>query len=345
MEHVIDPVTAGRRADPFRLRWSHVSIVFVFTICLAAWAPEFAITIGGANLRPSQVMLPCVGTLLLVAPSRRPISLWAFLSLAGALTWWLSLGFWTAVQGPDLGNPMAHLSLMALNLLQALVTYGLVMRMGSPRPIIRALFLSTGVLNVALLVVGALPSLGIAISDQWLFMEPAPMLVNGAQVGDLAPRLSGGVVLGCVSASVAIMAIALWFDRTWRSRLLLGVAGATAMLGIIVGYSRQSVLSLALGLIVIGPFLVWRMRARRVVQLLAVSLLAVGALGVVLFTIPQGRQFWYAFAGRASLIVDPNLAQHGTVVGRVELWRQILNESFQQPFIGHGQDAFMVFIR
>jgi O-antigen ligase len=327
-----------------RLRYDWLLSAFIFTICLTVWVP-FALTIGGLNFRASQIFLPLVSTALLLVPPRTQVSVWSLLSVVGALVWWAALALWTLLNGPQSGHPLARVVLMGLNLAQALVVYLMVVRLGSVRAPAMALLVSVGILNVMLLCVSAAPSFGIPISPLWLDSEMAPLYVDGQLVSGAVQRfVGGGVLVGCVSASCVVLALCLWFDASRRGRLLLAASAVAGLVGMVVGFSRQSVLSLVIGLAVIAPFLLGRGRMLRLLRLagLTAALMTI-ALGIV-FSTPQGRQFWSAFAGRAVQFTDPDAYRSGTAEGRMAIWLPMFQDFARNPFVGRGQDAYLVYM-
>lgn len=329
---------AQRRAARVELAW--VLRVFIFSICVTIWVP-FALTVGGLNIRASQLLLPVVGLLLLLQLRATRVSIWSLAAVAGGAVWLLSLAFWTLVNTPEFGQPFARVALMGLNLLQAAAVYVLVVRVGEVRIALRALLVSVTLLNGLLLAVSLASSLGVPIPTTWLAPEMAPLLVDGELVSGTVQRfVGGGVLAGCMSAAAAVLAVSLWFDPQWRSRWLLGLAGTAAMVGMVIAFSRQSVLSLGLGLLVVVLFLA-RGGVVRLVKLASLGLLfaAVG-LSALLATAP-GRQAWSAFAGRAVQIVDADAYVTGTAAGRAAIWLGMAREIARNPFVGHGQDAYL----
>jgi O-antigen ligase len=109
----------------------------------------------------------------------------------------------------------------------------------------------------------------------------------------------------------------------------------------VVGFSRQAVVSLLVGLLVVAPFLSGPGRYLRVLRLIGLAcVLAVGAAAVVSAT-SQGRQFWSAFAGRAMQLVDPEAYRGGTAGGRLAIWTGMLDDVARNPLVGQGQDSYL----
>jgi O-antigen ligase len=315
--------------------------LFIFSICLTIWLP-ISIAVGGLNLRASQLLLPIVLGLLATTPPRLEVSLWSLLTAAGGVVWWLSLVCWTVVNGPQFGHPLGRVLLMALNLAQGVAVYVLIVRVGDARAPIRALLWSVTLLNAMLVVVTAAASFGVPVPERWLAPEAAPLYVNGEIVAGTVQRFIGtGVMTGCISASAAVLAICLWFDPAWRHRWLLAVSGIAGLVGMVIGFSRQSVLSLVLGLIVAAPFLLSRGHVVRAFKLAAIgSVLTTVAILLILATAP-GRQFWYAFIGRTAQFFDPQAYRSGTAASRADIWTGMLSDIARNPLVGQGQDSYL----
>jgi O-antigen ligase len=308
------------------------------------WVP-MSIQIGGLNLRVSQMFLPLVAVAILVVERPSRLSLWSTLAVIGGLVWWLSLAAWTLVNGPEFGSPTGRVLLMALNLAQAAAAYVLVVRIRDIRPALSAWLWSVSALNLLLLVVSVGQAAGFPVPPSWLQAEEAPLYVDGQVVAGTVQRfVFGGVLAGCVSAAAGVLAFALWFDPAWRSRRLLWVTSIIAMIGMLIGYSRQSILSLLVGLVVVCLFLLGGGRTVKLLRLtLTGAAFAVIATGVVLAT-PTGRSYVQAFAGRAAQFVDPVSYSTGTVAERSIIWSGMWRDIVDNPIVGAGQDAYIQYM-
>lgn len=324
-----------------RIRYDWLLYGFIFAICCTVWIP-FSISFAGLNLRASQILLPLLVLGVAAEPPQLRVSIWSLVSVLGAAVWWFSLVVWTLVNGPKYGHPLGRVMLMGLNLAQAGVLYVLIVRLGSLRPALRALLVSVAILNVVYLAVSIAPSLGIHVSERWLDTEVAPIYVNGELVAGTVQRfVGGGVFAGCISACCAIVATVLWLDTRWTERWLLVVSGVTSLVGMVIGFSRQSVVSLVLGLCVVAPFLLGRGHYVRLVRLAALSLVVMTLALAVVFATPQGRQSWSAFAGRAVQFTDPAAYRTGTAEGRASIWRGMIGDIARNPLVGQGQDSYL----
>jgi len=318
-----------------------VLAVFIFSMCLTIWLP-FAISAGGLNIRASQLVLVPVLIFAIARPPEWRVSVWSILTVAGGALWWLLLLFWTLSNGHDLGHPLARIMLMALNLLQAVLIHVLIVRVGSVRPAIKALFWSVTLLNLMLVLVSAAQAAGVPISSNWLAPEGAPLLVDGEMVDGTVMRfVGGGVLAGCVSAAAAVMAVAFWFDPEWRDRRLLMAAGAVALLGMVIGFSRQSVLSLLFGLMLVVGWLVIRGHLVGLAKFVPLVMTLLVGAGLLVWLMPQGQQFWQAFAGRTAQFADADAYRTGTVRSRQAIWSEMMADVEQNPLLGRGQDSYL----
>jgi len=115
----------------------------------------------------------------------------------------------------------------------------------------------------------------------------------------------------------------------------------SGLIGMMIGFSRQAVLSLALGLLVVAPFLFGRGHVMRLVKFAGVSLVLTTVALVAILATPPGRQFWYAFAGRTAQLFDPQAYRSGTAASRADIWTSMVTDIERNPFVGQGQDSYL----
>lgn len=339
-------VRAGNTApgdSTLRLTFASLAYLFVFLVCFTAWIP-IALDIRGLHLRSSQLLLPVVLLLASTQKSRFPGSpLSRALVVAGGL-WWSVAVVCTLLNVPSapLVKPLGRVLLLGLNMLHAVAIYLLVVRLRETCGTLLSLLVSVALLNGAFLLVAAGAHLGMRVPRSLLAHEDAPMLVAREIAGGTTLRfVFGGVVAGCVSAGAFVLAVSLILLKGCGRRRTLLVCAAMAGVGLVLGFSRQGVVSLAGGLGVVASYLLLRGRivalVRGVALLGAVGLVVCGGVGLT----PGGRSFLQAFAGRTALLVEPDSYTTGTVFGRTALWSGMWQEIAENPLVGRGQDAYL----
>jgi hypothetical protein len=313
--------------------------VFIVLCCMVAWLP-LAITIAGLHLRASQIVLPLVLMLLWVQrPFTRPSRLELLIGASAAI-WWAATLWWTVASGSGIGPPLARVFLHALNLLQFTAIYLLVQRSRKLHSSTRTFLATVAFLNAFVLTASSLASLGFELPQEFLAEEAAPLAVEGEVVSGSVRRFSVGVVVGCVSAAAFVLALSLLLDPAERRKTALLFSAAFAGVGIIIGFSRQGVLSLLAGLaVVVLGSLQWR-HIRRLFKAAALTVLLLLAVVGLLALLPGGQDYLQAFAGRTLLLVQPDAYSTGTVLGRTSMWLDMLADIRANPLVGRGQDAY-----
>ncbi len=318
--------------------------LFIFAICFTAWVPV-SVNVGGLNLRVSQMLLPIVLLRLLPGQPVFVVSRGKLrLFVSGALLW-ASLLFWTAVNAASydsMARPFGHVLLLGLNLLHMAAVYLLVARTGRLREALLSLLVSVSVLNAVLLVTTVGAELGIGFFQRFLSEEGAELLVGGELAAGVVSRFKfAGVISGVMSAVALIVTVTLLLRRDRRRSKWPWLLGAVSVAGMVVGFSRQNVVSLAGGLAMVGWYLFVRGQLGRLVRITMVSLI-VAVIGVaVLHQLPGTRAFVQAFAGRALQLFQPEAYTTGTVGGRMQLWSGMWRDIAGNPLWGNGQDAYL----
>ena len=327
------------RVNPVR-----VLNLFVFCICVTVWVP-FSIEVAGLNLRLSQLMLPFVLLVLGSAPATWRVSIWSLVAVACGAAWWMALAVFTLFGDTSLGHPAGRVLLMALNLVHAAAVYLLVVRWRALRSAVRTLLWSVAVLNILLLAVSVGAAAGVPVPTSWLAPEVTPVYQNGHVVGLLVRRfVFGGVLAGCVSAAAGAAAMCLFIDPGWRSRGLLILTLVSALIGMVVGFSRQSILSLLVAGLVVLPFVVRRGTVTRLLKLAGLTAAATAAALLIMLATPSGRSYLDAFAGRAALVADPTAYETGTAQGRRTIRSGMWRDIAANPILGRGQDAYLPYM-
>ena len=344
LQDAVQPqVLAGHRAGRARtLTW--LTYLFIFAICFAAWIP-FAIEIAGLNLRLSQMLLPVVLLRLWIQRPVRTIrrASVALLGLGGVF--WLALLFWTAVNLADLPSAVGALGrvfLLGLNLLHLVTVYLLARRTGRWQGATLSLLASVTVLNSILLGVTVGARLGLSGLQRLLSEEGAPILLEGELISGTVSRFKfAGLNSGVISAAALVIVIALLLQPGRRRLRWLWLVGAVAAIGMVLGFSRQNVVSLAGGLAVVGLYLVLQGRLTRLIKLALLMVVIVVVGLVALFRLPGGQEFYAAFAGRALLLFRPEAYSTGTVSARTAIWSGMWRDIQHNPLTGLGQDAYL----
>ncbi|MGH7517716.1 MAG: O-antigen ligase family protein [Gemmatimonadales bacterium] len=337
MTSISDAVPAGTAVAP-RQNLLLFARGFVAVCCVVVWLP-FAIDFGGLNVRASQLLLPVLLVLLwmqkpFVSLSRRELAL----ALSGGL-WLGATLFWTIAAGGGSAKPVARVFLHGINLLHFAVAYIVVVRIRSAHAPIRTMLTTIAVLNLLILVIASLANSGVPVPTSFLAEEAAPLAVEGAVVAGSVRRFSVGVVVGCVSAAAFVLGLALLLSPR-RGRVALLVTTTLAGVGMVVGFSRQGILSLGGGLAVV---IVCCTRRKQLLQLVRTVVLTVVLLAVVsgiVWVTPGGQEYFQALGGRTAQLTQPEAYATGTVLERTSLWLQMLADVRANPLVGRGQDAY-----
>jgi O-antigen ligase len=321
-----------------------MTYVLIFLAVSSNYFPPIALTLGGLNLRPSQLFLPLTFFLLLKGARNIRFGWAAGIALAG-LVFWLTTIFWTLVNIGYYQNPLVpfgHAVLFGLNLLHAMAIFLLVARTKRWRETTMVFVYSVAILNIALLALTAANTLGIGGSFATSFLEAqdAPLLVEGEVVGGQIDRLVAGINVGVVSVGALLAMIGVLLQSKTRITPRLGLLTALLVVGIILGFSRQSLISAAAGLVVILFCLV---RMQKLGKSFAFLTFVSGIVVVLYFLsgVPIIANYFEAFAGRAALLLDAQSYTTGTAVDRTNMWLSMLDDFERHPLYGMGQDAFM----
>jgi len=335
--HAAHPDAAGHR------QVLAIGRLFVVLTCATAWIP-WSIQIGGLNLRLSQMALPFAILVLWQDRPRLVIRRSTVALTACAILYIGSLAVWTALSPSITGlQPLGRVGLHALNLLHMAVAYMLVVRTSTLLPFLRTFLTSVAVFDLGFVVLavgvaaGVLPSLGIIEESL------QPVLDQAAGVASQAVHRfeSGGVLAGCLSAGGLGALLALRTSTKPPSTLYTAVVGVALGAGLVIGFSRQAVLSLTAAVLVVVFGVGLAGRIKPLLRLAGwLTLLAVGSLIVVL-VVPGLREYLDAFAGRVLLLFSGSAYTGGTVGDRTSMWGLMLGEVAQNPLAGHGQDAYM----
>lgn len=334
----------------FRLSVRWMLFVFIFSAFVSSWLLPLA-SLGGLNLRPSQVLLVLImlGLWLRAPVWDGRLRLGPYMSLG--LWLWTATLFFTVVnallgtltsQSPSILGPLSHVALLGINLAHAGLAYTLVKRTGALKDAIRWVFISliVMVLLTLLSLLGARAGLGSLMGTG---LEGQPILADGELQGATIERLSYGVATGSISAAVVVMVLCLIIAGKRKHHLTLWGGVFLGMIGVVFGVARAALVTLVLGAVIVG-LASWRRLFRFLFVALGVVLLVWGALWVMGSL--WGSEFLLpaAFLGRASLLLEPGSYATGTVEGRLTLWSSMVSDFLSNPFWGYGQDSFAQYL-
>jgi hypothetical protein len=323
------------------VRTQTLTTILIVSACATVWLP-MSIPVAGLNVRASQLVLLPMVLLLLKQPTWRMTPRSAAIVLC-AVVFVGTLAFWTAWWQESLplkapGRVLLHV----INLLHWAVLQTLIWRSRALRPAILTLIGTVAAFDAFYIVVAALAAAGISIPLPILVSVRQETLVNGERVVQTVQRFEGGgITAGCLSAACLLMALTLMMDRPERRprRWLLTCALLGA--GIVLGYSRQSLVSLAAGGMVIAVGLAIRGQAQQVLRT-AIRVAGAGAVTAILLTLlPPTRVYMQAYAARASQLVSSDSYSSGTASERLVMWSAMLGDVEANPFMGQGQDAYL----
>ena len=319
--------------------------VFIFFICFTAYIP-LAINIAGLNLRTSQLLLPVIFTWLWVRGHvwKIKVSSLLLLFLGGML--WLTFLFWTLVNFGANSNPIGSLGrvfLLGLNLLHVIAVYLLVVRTRRLEDAVYSFVASVTLFNGFLLIITVLANQGIEIFQNMLVEQAAPVLVDGQFTTATVARFSfGGITSGVLSAATLIIVTTMLFQpgkrqRHWFIWIFVGIS----VIGLVLGFSRQGVISLVAGLMVVSILFMMRGYLRVFLRfVILLPFLIVPSLWII-SVLPGATPFYQAFAGRALQLFQPDAYTTGTVSARTLMWNDMWIDIVRNPWIGAGQDAYL----
>ena len=317
---------------------------FIFCICFTAWVP-FSINIVGLNLRLSQLILPIVSMAAVAGLEWQRVPLrFVTLGCAAAL-WWVTLLYWTANRMAD-SHAIGRVFLMGLNIAQAGSLALLVWRGRKLTAAIRAFIFSVAVFNALLLAITLGISFGLHVPSSWVALEMDPTLIDGALVGRLVPRfVFGGVLAGCISAAAIVMALCLALENRTASPRMLRVQMVLCGIGVVLGFSRQALVSLVAGLFIAALGLIFGGRVKLVLKATFWGALLSAFAVAIMDVAPGGKILLQAFEGRAVLLFEKTSYSHGTVLERAITWNFMWNDITNSPWTGNGQDAYLKYMR
>ena len=328
-----------------RLTW--FTSVFIFLICFTAWVP-LSVNISGLNLRASQILLPLVFVRLWVHDPSVLFSRSAFRLVSWWALLWGTFLFWTIVNIDSYGSalkPIAHVFLLGLNVLHMVTVYLLVIRTPRLYEVLTSLLLSVTVLNGFLLTVTVGSALGFSVLQRFVAQVHEAALVEGNLTAGFVSRFTfSGINSGVVSAAAVIIGLCLLFDRKPERSRWLWVHICMAGMGVVLGFSRQSFVSLVVGLIVVGLYLILRVQISQVLKTAVVALLVLAFVVWGVAQLPGGQSFVQAFAGRVFLLFQSESYSTGTIVTRTMMWSGMWQDITQNPFWGNGQDSYMKYV-
>jgi O-antigen ligase len=329
----------------WRMSLYGVLVSFIFVILLTTYVP-FSVRLFSLNLRPHQLLLPIALLWLLAVGAfdrASPTRVW--LLAAGGLLWGATL-FWTVVHLSELRSAtqaLGRVMLLGINLLTALVTYLLVVRTGAWRRAVAAFQNSVVGLNAFLLTLATLATLGVAQVRGWLGTDEEPILVGGQVVAGETLRFAGGVVNGVLAALALVLILVQGQSASRRARWGLLAGALICAAGMVVGFSRQSVVSLLGALLVLGFYLLRRGQIKLLLRLAVAGLLAGSLVLVGVSQWSVTRPFYQAFAARVLLLLNPTSYSTGTVNERLVMWSAMMRDVVANPLVGAGQDGYLVY--
>lgn len=321
--------------------------LFIFAICFSAWIP-LSIDVAGLNIRASQILLPIVYyRWFAFRPAPRVSRDLMLVMISGGVIWCAVL-FWTLVHSStyeSLFGPLGRVVLLALNLLHIppIVFYATQPQRWNKA--VLALLVSIAILNSILLVAAIAIQMGLRLPEGWVVMEQAPVLLGRQLTGDLVPRFTfAGVTGGVMSTVVLIIATTLLVSPGALRGFWWWVVALVGSIGMVVGFSRQAVISLAAGIAVFTLGLLRHTQPMRAVGAAALaSAITLAGMGIVT-VLPGGRPFQSAFTGRSAQLVQPQAYRTGTVEARMVLWRGMLRDVARNPMVGAGQDVYVKYM-
>ena len=323
------------------VRAQTLTTVLIVTACATVWLP-ISIPVAGLNVRASQLVLPALILLLIRKPTWK-ITARSAAAVLCAFAFIGSLAFWTALWQESL-PPQApgRVLLHVINLLHWAVLQTLLWRSRALRPAILTMIVTVAAFDAFYVVVAGLAAIGISVPLPIIATVSQETLVNGQRVVQTVQRFEGGgITAGVLSAACLLMMVALMMDhadrRPRRWLLVCALLGA----GIVLGYSRQSLVSLAAGGVAIAGGFALRGEPRKVFRTGFRLVAAVGFTAAILTILPPTRVYMQAYAGRANQLLSAAEYSTGTANERLQMWNDMLDDVAPNPFVGQGQDAYL----
>jgi len=323
------------------IRLTTLTTILIVAACSTVWLP-LSLPIGGLNLRASQLVLLPVLAILLRRASGRITVMGAAQVACGAL-FIVALLFWTLWWHDSLPKlAPGRIALHVLNLLHLVAMQVLLWRTRAVREAVRTFIVTVAAFDAFYVAVALLASAGIMLPLPILVTVTQPALVGGEIVAQTIQRFEGGgIIAGCLSAACLLMMLAMLMDGPERRPKQWLLISALLSAGIVLGYSRQSLVSLVIGGVVMAAGFVVRGQLRQTLRV-AMRLVAVSVIaGLLLVAIPATRSYLSAFAGRASQLLAGDAYSSGTAGERVDMWSAMWDDVKANPLIGHGQDAYL----
>lgn len=321
-----------------------LTILFTFIICFTAYVP-LSISIAGLNLRASQMLLPVVFGWLLLQKTTLRMRLTSLMLVFLALLLWTSLLFWTLVNSDSytaLVHPLGRVFLLGLNLLHTAALYLLVSNSNRLRDTIYSWMGSVTVLNCFLLITAVGSALDIPLFRGMVNQEEAPVLVNGGFSSEIVSRFTfSGIIAGVISAATLIIVVSLVAQRNRRVPRWIWFCGLMATIGIVIGFSRQGMVSLVGGLGIVGLIMILHGRIKQLLRIILLTPLVIIPGILLINLIPGGQSFFQAFAGRTLQLFQNEAYSSGTVGSRTIMWSGMLNDVLRNPLWGNGQDNYL----
>jgi hypothetical protein len=323
------------------VRFTTLTTILIVAACSTVWLP-LSFSIGGLNLRVSQLVLGPVLLILFGQSSWRLTALGATQVVLGTVFVGVLL-FWT-VWWHDTLPPLSagRVALHVLNLLHLVALQVLVCRTGELRRAVHTLIATVAAFDGFYVVVALLAAAGVSLPLPILVTASQPTLVGGEIVARTVQRFEGGgIIAGCLSAACLLMLLAMVMDRVERRPRRWWLTAVLLSAGIVLGYSRQSLVGLALGIVVIAIGFALRGQMQHTIRV-AGRLIGAGIMsGILLTAIPATRVYVGAFAGRASLLWSGTSYSTGTAAERVQMWSAMWDDITENPLMGRGQDAYL----
>lgn len=318
-----------------------IGLAFTVLVCSTVWIP-WSVSVRGLNLRLSQIALPLVLLVVVRKPPTFLVPRRALLLTGLAVFFVGSIALWTVLAPDSDLHAFGRVGLLALNVLQMAAGYMLVARTRRPLAFLRTFIFSVAALNVVFLVLAAGVTMGLLPTFGMVELAVQPSIVAGQVSNVMAWRIeAGGVLAGCYSAGALAAGLAVGPQRLARSKLLALLAGLSLGAGVIVGFSRQALLSLAVGVLVVLGAAAIAGRFKTLLRVAAaLTTIAVGSVALA-SVLPGLQGYLDAFAGRAAQLADVGSYSVGTARDRTEMWGMMLHDISANPLKGRGQDAYM----
>lgn len=317
---------------------------FLFIAFAQNWYP-LHVTVGGFNVRPSQLLIFLLLQTLLIAHVRGRARLqrvpyfWFFVALFGAML------VSTILYSPLLKRGLGTTFLLGINIAHFLLTFwlltvepGAYSRGSQILAVITIVLVVFGVFNVFFLVVDV-PVISAALREVALQQPLSSFLYQATREVILRPR-GWGTASGCYIGALGFAALGGTLDRSLRRRGLYRIAAVAAVIGVIISLARGPLLSIGIAFLTMGLLLAFSGQAQHLRRYLGATLVGLLVLVPLLYGLRE-VPYIQGFFARLSQLGN---TRQGSAIPRIYTWTRMLQDVREHPIAGVGADTYRLYM-